>query len=80
MRSIPPKKARQIYLGVGAGALLIVLMGVVMQSTRVELVGAGIMVLDMIFHLITYHCPHCGRYLGRTWGDYCPFCGGDLDT
>lgn len=29
----------------------------------------------VIFQIIFYRCPHCGKYLGRTTGRHCPYCG-----
>lgn len=30
-------------------------------------------------HLIFYRCPHCGKFLDRSTGDYCPYCGQQMD-
>ena len=36
-------------------------------------VVAGVVLMKVIL----FRCPHCGRYLGRSFrpGKYCPYCG-----
>ena len=42
-------------------------------------IGLGIMVSSIIYHLIFYRCPHCGKYLYRNNGDFCQYCGKNLN-
>lgn len=80
MPYIPPKTVRIVYICVLVGAALAAMLGAVLSSTAVMIAGMGVMLLDVIFHFLWYRCPHCGRHLGRSWGDYCPRCGKKLDA
>ena len=40
--------------------------------------GLIIVVADCIVILIFNRCPHCKRYLGKSYGGYCPHCGKKL--
>jgi hypothetical protein len=76
---------RLIFLAVGLiGALL----GLAFSKSNnvlspVFLVVAGIGVLGhVIYTMIAWHCPHCGRLLPTKhgfWSKYCPYCGEMLD-
>ena len=42
------------------------------KSSRTNaLVGEKIAILDSLFFLLWCRCPNCGRFLGRTWDNYC---------
>ena len=75
MRYIPPKKVRVIFLIALLPALLLTVIGGNIQSKPVMFTGIGIALLALIFYWIWYRCPHCGRHLGRSWGEFCPWCG-----
>ena len=32
-----------------------------------------------ILTILFWKCPHCGKYLGRSIGEYCPHCGEKLE-
>ena len=75
MRYIPPKKVRVIFLIALLPALLLTVIGGNIQSKPVMFTGIGIALLALIFYWIWYRCPHCGRHLGQSWGEFCPWCG-----
>ena len=79
MRYIPPRKVLTIYIIAMAAALVLAVAGAVAVSITLPLIGAGIAILANIFFLLWYRCPHCGRFLGRTWGKYCSYCGTKLE-
>lgn len=76
MKERTPKKVRQttfIIFGVGA---LVAFLGILMnEEVFMCMMGIGIMFVSIVYNFIFYHCPHCGRYLGRSTGEYCPYCG-----
>ena len=37
---------------------------------------------ELVYTLMAWHCPHCGRLLPTKhgfWSQYCPYCGEKLD-
>lgn len=75
MRYIPPKKVRGGYFIAIAAAAPLMLIGSLLPNMAMLFVGVGIVLLDLIFYLLWYRCPHCGRHLGNSWGEFCPYCG-----
>lgn len=62
-------KARTfIILGIG---LLIALCGVAVEISALSMAGLLIMFSSIIYHVIFYRCPHCGKFLGRNTGEFC---------
>lgn len=41
--------------------------------------GIAIMCGGLIVNVMYYRCPHCGTYLGRSRGNFCPYCGESLE-
>ena len=39
------------------------------------LLGALMIGVGLLFSLLLGRCPHCGKYLDRSSGDFCPYCG-----
>ena len=38
--------------------------------------GGSICILAILFDVLFYRCPHCGKYLGKnSTSGYCPHCG-----
>ena len=82
------QKVRQIRLVLLAIGLIGALLGLVFAKsnsalTPVFLVLAAIGVFGhLVYTLIAWHCPHCGRLLPTKhgfWSQYCPYCGEKLD-
>jgi len=60
-------------LGVG---LLIALLGIALnEQVVVIMLGLLTMMASIIHHVIFYRCPHCGKFLDRSTGEFCPGCG-----
>lgn len=80
MKKLTPKqiKARTfLILGIG---LLTALCGLAWnEQVTVIMIGLLIMFAAMIHHVIFYRCPHCGKYLDRSTGKFCPGCGKDVN-
>ena len=76
MKRTTPKQIRKrtfIILGVG---LLIALLGIAMNElVALIVIGLLIMFSSIIHHVIFYRCPHCGKFLDRSTGEFCPGCG-----
>ena len=70
------KTVKGIYLiALGLGIIIALIGGAVLHDQAVIWTGGGILIADIIFHLIFYRCPHCRRYLFRNDGGSCPSCG-----
>lgn len=41
-------------------------------------IGAVVMISGIIPDYLYNKCPHCGKHLGRSEGDYCQHCGGKI--
>ena len=42
-------------------------------------IGAIVMFSGLIPHFLYNKCPSCGKQLGRNDGEYCQYCGKELD-
>jgi hypothetical protein len=74
-----PQKARMIVWTIFLLALVISVIGLLFDSDFLVVIGVIVIICDLIFHIIFYRCPHCGRYLDRNTGDYCPYCGKEVN-
>lgn len=73
-----PKTARKIVwclLSIGA---IIGLIGSY-SSDILFVIGIVLMICAILTHFIFYRCPHCGRFLDRSTGEFCPCCGKEID-
>lgn len=76
MKRTTPRQIRNrtfVILGVG---FLIALLGIAMNELVAMIVlGLLTMFSSVIHHVIFYRCPHCGKFLDRNTGEFCPGCG-----
>lgn len=79
MRKLTPKKVRFWVITAGLAGIAVFGAGALMEIKPIAGAGMVIIVGTLIFHLIFYRCPHCGKYLDRSRGDYCPYCGEELE-
>lgn len=80
MRNIRPRMIRKITLITGVGGLIIIMLGEYLYSANImKQIGTGIVFVAVLIHVILYRCPHCHRFLSRSTGKYCPYCGRDMD-
>ena len=76
MKKLAPKQVRVVSFLVLAVGALIAFSGIGLgEKTPVILTGLLVMFASVILHLLFYRCPHCGRYLDRNTGEFCPYCG-----
>lgn len=75
MKNLKPKEIRIRALYIIVAGLLVALFGVARERNAFCVIGLLIMFASVIYHIVFYRCPHCGRYLGRVTGDFCPYCG-----
>lgn len=79
MKKLKPKTVHRLcwlFLLIGA---IIALCGIPVESNVFILIGLVVMCCALIFRVIFYRCPHCGKYLDRSTGQYCPYCRGNVN-
>lgn len=79
MKHMKIKTVKRIYL---FGILTLVLsfcFAASMQSTVFLAIDLFLIFALVVFFVIFFRCPRCGKFLGRIDGAYCPFCGKKLD-
>ncbi|MCI6583119.1 MAG: hypothetical protein MSH15_14255 [Oscillospiraceae bacterium] len=73
IESIDPDCCDVVILGIG---LLVALLGIAFnEQTILIMLGLSLMFLSIIHHVVFYRCPHCGKFLDRSTGEFCPSCG-----
>ena len=74
-----PKKYNYIFLAVLVASIVILLVGMTIES--IPLLGIGFLLAfgSFVFRTITFRCPYCGHYLGRRSGTYCPHCKSEIE-
>ena len=75
MKNVNPKKVNIIFwimLVVGA---LISGIGSTEGIQWMSMLGIALMMGGLLVKVLMYRCPHCGKYLDRSSGDFCPYCG-----
>lgn len=80
MKQTTPKQIRvRTYIILGVG-LLIALLGIAFhEQTFLIVLGLLLMFVSIFHHVLFYRCPHCGQFLDRSTGDYCPGCGKNVN-
>ena len=51
----------------------------VWRNTFGWIIPAGFVLLFMALSFIFHRCPHCGRFLGRSGGPCCRYCGKNME-
>lgn len=75
MKNLVPKKVRAVVFATFAAGILAGGASYCWQSTPLAVLAMIIIMVALGIHLIFYRCPHCGKFLDRSTGDYCPYCG-----
>lgn len=79
MKRLSPKQVNMYFLLILAAGAVVGLLGVRFEIKFLAMMGLILLAGDIVFRLVTYRCPHCGKYLDRSTGDYCPYCGKDVN-
>ena len=74
-KRLAPKQVRKIFWIAFLVGAVVGGAGFVLSQQPLSAVGLVILAGDIIFYLACYRCPHCGKYLDRSTGPYCPQCG-----
>ena len=71
------KQKERVSAAVLIAGLLLMLIGG--ESIWVLLLGLAVALGAVVLWKRWWRCPSCGRFLGRTKGQYCPHCGKEID-
>lgn len=74
-----PRHLRWISLAMVVFLLALAGIGYLLDSTPIFIVDVVCIIAYFIFLLIFARCPYCHRHLRSYWGDYCPFCGENMN-
>lgn len=61
------------------GGAVCILLGVFTKQTVFMVLTYVVILAYFVLTCIFWKCPHCGKYLGRSIGEYCPHCGEKLE-
>lgn len=70
-----PRQIRRLVMILLALGVLLAAAGVSREWFPLCGLGIAVMVGAILFHLLFYRCPCCGKFLDRSTGDFCPYCG-----
>lgn len=75
MKKLLPKKIRAVFWIILLIGAVIGFIGAFSEMTSLIVAGMIIMLCSIVVYFVFYRCPHCGRFLDRSTGEYCPYCG-----
>lgn len=70
----PENSIETVYSRCGTGSG-----GALVQSALLIVAGLLLLIVALVLHFTYYRCPHCGRFLDRSTGAYCPYCGKKME-
>ena len=79
MNKLSPKKVNNLYIIILMASALIAIIGASSEKPALSVIGVLAIFADIAFRLVCYRCPHCGKYLDRSSGDFCPYCGKEVN-
>ena len=79
MNKLSPKKVNELYIIILLAGAVITMIGAFTEKTVPSVIGIVVIFANIAFRLICYRCPHCGKYLDRSSGDFCPYCGKEIN-
>lgn len=80
MKKLMPKQIRKItFLILFIGAIIAFLGISLNENVILIIMGLIAMIASIVFHFVFYRCPHCGKFLDRSTGDYCPYCSKNVN-
>ena len=79
MEKPTPKKASFIGIVMLAVGAAIGYIGAYIEIFLLVGIGLALMIFSLIWRVIFYRCPHCNKYLDRSSGEFCPYCGKEVN-
>lgn len=74
-----PRTVRKMVLRLSTAGAVLDLGGALVQSALLIVAGLLLLIVALVLHFTYYRCPHCGRFLDRSTGAYCPYCGKKME-
>lgn len=78
MKRLRPYHVRWILVALVVPVVILYGIGVALDSEPVLITATVLILCALLLQFIFYRCPFCHRYLHRSFGTYCPFCGRDM--
>lgn len=75
MKKLKPGAVNAIFMLCLLIGALVAGIGATMEITWLAPIGIALMMGGLLIQMTFYRCPHCKSYLGRSGGDFCPYCG-----
>ena len=79
MKYMAPYERRILTLLIGGFGLILMVAGRFTESMVLMAIGAVPLFAALGINAIFYRCPHCHRHLRHSIGDYCPYCGENVN-
>ena len=79
MKKISPKQVKMYFILILVAGAVLGAIGALSEIKPLAIIGLVLLCGDIVFCFACYRCPYCGKYLGRSKGDYCPYCGKDVN-
>lgn len=75
MKKLQPKSVQTYCLAALAVGMLFGFIGILTRVKALSVICVVVLIASVVFRFIFYRCPHCEKYLDRSGGDFCPYCG-----
>lgn len=79
MTKLRPFQIRIIVWILFAIGAMVGIFGALAEITPLSVLGIVVLIFGVGCHLLFYRCPHCGKFLDRSTGDFCPYCGKNIN-
>ena len=79
MKNLNLKKVNSIFGIALFVSIVILLCSAVFNNIVLFIIGFVCSCGAVIFKMLFYRCPHCGKFLGRDTCRYCPHCGENVN-
>lgn len=79
LKELKLQQIKKIFNIAAITIVVIVAIGSLLENLPICVFGFVLMIGAVVFNIIFYRCPRCGRHLGRDGGDYCQYCGVKFD-
>ena len=79
MKKMSPKRVHLYSLLILAAGAALGAIGALSEIKLLAILGITLLIGDIVFFFFFYRCSYCGRYLDRSRGEYCPYCGKELN-
>lgn len=78
MKNLRPRKVRKITLIIMLLSIILCFIGYISEKIFFLYICTFVIISTLIFNLLFYRCPICGKFLGRDAVKFCPHCGSEI--